>query len=96
MKTLEKLILEINTWDTADARHLVSLINNAKHILSQCDSASSLSDFVDFSSLNSAVDIPSKIAEYPVWTVDSNGMALVGESADQLMRYDNVISEINE
>jgi len=62
----------IAAWDLQDIKVLRDLI------------AQDTDGIVNITNLPSAMVVPERIATYPVWAIDSQGMALVGPCADHI------------
>jgi len=79
---------EIRAWDTEDISELVELLTKLDEIV---DRASwEVQDYVRADALPSA-PIPEGVdTAYPVWAIDKQGMALVGEGADEVESIEEV------
>jgi len=69
---------QIAAWDLKNINELRDLVALA-------------GDDLDISNLPSAVAIPDSIAAYPVWSMDAQGQALVGPSADEVEDLSEII-----
>lgn len=79
---------EIRAWDTEDVARLVELLTLLDDITDRADRRAD--DYVRMDSLPSA-PIPEGIdTGYPVWAVDTRGMALVGPGADEVESVEEV------
>lgn len=73
---------EVRAWDTEDISELVGLLTRLDAIGDRADRRAE--DYVRMDALPSA-PIPEGVdTSYPVWAVDKQGMALVGEGADEV------------
>lgn len=77
---------EIRAWDTQEIGVLVGLLMALDDLIGHAgaDQGWRREDFVRMEALPSATPVPDDLVEYPVWAVDQQGMALVGEGADDV------------
>jgi hypothetical protein len=79
---------EVRAWDTEDVSRLVELLTRLDEITDRADRKAE--DYVRMDSLPSA-PIPEGVdTAYPVWAVDKQGQALVGEGADEVESIEEV------
>ena len=85
---------EVRAWDTEDISELVGLLTRLDAIGDRADW--SAEDYVRMDSLPSA-PIPEGVdTAYPVWAVDKQGQALVGEGADEVESVEEVRAACEE
>lgn len=83
---------EIRAWDTQEIGVLVGLLMALDDLIGHAgaDQGWCREDFVRMESLPSATPVPYDLIGYPVWAVDQQGMALVGEEADDVEEVEEV------
>ncbi|MFA5409730.1 MAG: hypothetical protein WC343_13245, partial [Bacilli bacterium] len=81
---------EVRSWDTEDVARLVELLTQLDEIGDRAARRAGAEDYVRMDALPSA-PIPEGVdTAYPVWAVDKQGMALVGEGADEVESVEEV------
>jgi hypothetical protein len=81
---------EVRAWDTEDISELVGLLTRLDAIGDRADRRVGAEDYVRMDALPSA-PIPEGVdTAYPVWAVDKQGQALVGEGADEVESIEEV------
>ncbi|MBW4984783.1 hypothetical protein KZZ07_19770 [Mameliella sp. CS4] len=92
-RTPEQITAEIKSWNTKHVSVLRDLISELNRCRDDLGNAIDPQAFIDMSALPTA-DIPGDIdTSYPVWAVDRNGYALVGDDATDIETLDEVRGE---
>lgn len=73
----------VDAWDKENIEQL-------REILAGCDNPEE--EGIDLADLPTAQEVPEQIAEYPVWSIDKHGRALVGAAADQIEDLSEILS----
>lgn len=85
--TLDSAAAAIQAWDKQDVRDLREMLRTARELDAD---AGGDGQFIDMSALPTA-PIPEDVdTSYPVWALDEQGYALVGDDADQIETLDQV------
>jgi hypothetical protein len=80
---------EISTWDHEDIMDLAYNLSTYA-ILSVGEGVPE----IDCSSLPTE-PIPTNLESYPIWSIDKQGMCLVGQSADEIENITDIINHYN-
>ena len=84
-KIIEEKVNLINLWDKNNIVDLKEMIEDLDIFLEQIDSDRKIEDYVDFSDLPSwKFDFDEQLWDQPIWAIDINGLALVGERAEYI------------
>ena len=73
----------VEAWDKEDVEQL-------RNLLAGYDNPEE--EGIDLADLPTAQEVPEQIAEYPVWSIDKYGRALVGAAADQIEDLSEILS----
>lgn len=86
----EAIVADIRAWDLSDIRVLRDLLNELDGCRDEDGAEIDTQAYIDMTSLPSA-EIPADIdTSYPVWAVDLDGNALVGDDANEIETLDEI------
>jgi len=82
------LVDKIETWDMESSLELLDMINELRDQLKSENEK--IEDYLDFCALPT-YEFPEELAGYPVWVVDIDGTALVGDTINEVEPLADII-----
>lgn len=84
-KIIKEKVNRIKSWDKNSIVDLKDMIQELDLFLEKIYSERKIEDYIDFSDLPSCkFDFDEQLCDQPIWSIDKNGWALVGERAEDI------------
>jgi hypothetical protein len=87
LRRMRVLAKKVKAWDGKNIYNLLELTKREQALADKLNIGSR----VDMTSLPWGERIPDALCDYPMWTVDADGRALVGEAADEVQSLSEIV-----